>query len=102
MIADICCSERSLRSGIFCCLNCSKRDLAVGSPDWITVCDERTNLSSQLRCRRSVTPLRSGPTLMPLPNVWQAEQIFLNVFAGSVKSAANAGTTEREIGRAHV
>src|SRR5207248_4291412 len=36
--------------------------------------DDRMKLMSQGRCRRAVTPLRSGPTLTPWPNVWQPVQ----------------------------
>ena len=43
--------------------------LGFGAALAITFCDDRTNRSNHGRWRRAVTPFRSGPTLMPLPNV---------------------------------
>src|SRR5215831_7601441 len=63
------------------------------------------NCCSQGRCRRAVTPFRSGPTFTPLPNVWQAVQRWLKTFLASTvalarpdqraqnASAANANVT---------
>jgi hypothetical protein len=73
-----------------CCLNWANSAFAVGSPDSITFCEERMNDSSQARVRRSVTPLRSGPTFTPLPNVWQAVQRWLKIFFASAGPAALA------------
>src|SRR5437588_4716545 len=48
------------------------------------------NLCSHGRSRRLFTSFRSGPTLMPLPNVWHAVQRLLNVAAASAENFAPA------------
>jgi hypothetical protein len=54
--------------------------------------DERMKCSSQSRVRRSVTPFKSGPTLMPFPNVWQAVHRFRKmVLAPAASAAAKTG-----------
>ena len=68
-MADTSCGDRSVQSGIRCRLNVRNSSFATGSPLAITRCEERMNLSSHGRCRRTVTPFRSGPTFTPLPNV---------------------------------
>src|SRR5262245_44075325 len=83
MIALTSAGDRSVQSGIRCCLNCWNNAVAVGSPRLITLCDERTKGTSHVRARRVVTPFRSGPTFTPLPNVWHAVQRVLKTFFGS-------------------
>src|SRR5215469_14179707 len=54
--------------------------------------------SSHSRVRRSVTPLRSGPTLIPFPKVWQAVQRLRKmVFASSAAFAGIARAAEARI-----
>src|SRR5215470_6285159 len=53
--------------------------------------DPRMKRSSHSRVRRSVTPLRSGPTLIPFPKVWQPVQRLRKiVFASSAAFAGDA------------
>lgn len=57
--------------------------------------DDPTNFRSQARVRRSVTPLRSGPTSIPFTKVWQAVQRFLKIALAPVETA----TASREMAR---
>src|SRR5262249_9080144 len=90
------------QSGIRSRLNWLKSFTATGSSASITLEDERMNFNSHSRLLLSVTPLRSGPTLVPLPNVWHAIQRLRKMSFGAAGSGpANAGAADdRTAGRA--
>src|ERR1700688_40958 len=84
--------EASPRSGI-CRGYCLTSFVAVGSPALIRTLGAEIHLASHARSSLVVMPLRSGPTVLPFPIVWQAAHFVAKIVLPSSARAAVVADT---------
>src|SRR5579872_2836077 len=73
--------------------NCLTSAVAVGSPDCTILLGEETHFTSQSCGSLDVIPLRSGPTVLPLPIVWHAAHFAVKIVEPSSAFAAAIAQT---------
>src|SRR5579872_2076466 len=74
---------------------CLTSFVAVGSPDCTILLGEEIHFTSQSCDWTLVMPLRSGPTVLPLPIVWHAAHFEVKIAAPSSARAAGAAYTHK-------